>query len=121
MVAVGAMGVVLGAAPPLQPVGGLALVGDEAIEARAQVGAEARPSRVEEIEEALLEGEREEALREVLGVLFGRAPFQAQVLVDGLPVGRDQRFERAPARIGVTAPRRPDDGPPREREGQQTP
>jgi hypothetical protein len=112
---------VLGSAAPLEPAGGLALVGDEAVEARAQVRAEARASGIEAVEEALLEGEREEALREVLGVLFGRAPFQAQVLVDGLPVGRDQRFERAPAGVGVTAPRRPDDGPPREREGQQTP
>jgi hypothetical protein len=111
---------VLGAATPLEPVGGLALVGDEAVEARAQVGAEARPFRVEAIEEALLEGESEEALREVLGVLLGRAPFQAQVLVDGLPVGRDQRFEGAPARVGVRAPRRPHDGPPREREGQRS-
>jgi len=112
---------VLDAAAPLEPVGRLELVGDETVQARAQVGAEPGASGVEAVEEALLEGESEEALREVLGVLLGRAPFQAQVFVDGLPVGRDQRFEGPPARVGVGAPRRPDDGPPREREGQETP
>src|SRR5258707_12216326 len=68
------------AAAPLQPRGRLALVGDEAVDTRAQEGAKACAGGIEPIEESLLVGAGEEALGQVLPFRAGGAPAPAQVL-----------------------------------------
>src|SRR5258706_14905234 len=93
-------------AAPLQPRGRLALVGDEAVDTRAQEGAEACAGGIEAIEESLLEGAREEALGQVLRFRAVGAPAPAQVLVHGTPVRLGQVAEGLAARLTFTMPGR---------------
>src|SRR5207245_5747644 len=85
-------------------------VEDKAIDAEAEIGAEAALGGIEAIEEFALEQFGEETLREVLGVGGGAVPAKANVFVDGLPVGGAERVECAGAFGGVAAARGFDDG-----------
>ena len=82
---------------------GLAFVRDEAVQAGAQVRAEASLRDIVSGEEVVLESAREEALSQVLRVLVRVAVAQAQVLVDRPPVGGEKQRQPALALDGVRA------------------
>ena len=81
--------------PRFEPLPVAPLVGDEGLQAREQVAAEAPARRLVAREPALLECSREEALGQVLGFLRAHAKASAHVPVDRTPVGRHHGLEGA--------------------------
>lgn len=74
---------------------GLLFIHDEAIGAKAQIGAQAALGGIEFFEQATLEKLDEEALGKILGIGGGAIPAQTNVFVDGLPVGGAEGIDSA--------------------------
>lgn len=81
---------------------------DEVVERASQVRAEARLRGIVAGEVTFLEGAREEGLRQIARLLDAALPAQANVRVDRLPVGADERFERRSDLRGIGAAERRD-------------
>src|SRR5260370_18186399 len=93
---------------------GFFLIYDEAVDAQAQIGAQPAFGGIVFGEEFALEEFRKKSLGQVLRVLSGTVPTETDVLVNGLPVSREQRVESASLFGRVVAAGRID-APPRRR------
>jgi len=84
-------------AAAFQPRARFSFIGNKAVETRAQKRLEAGFAGVVSGEVILFERVREEALRQIFGVFVAGVPLQADVLVRGFPVARENRVEGATA------------------------
>src|SRR5690606_8516262 len=92
------------------PGAGLVDVRREAVEAHSEIGTEAGAAGIEPLQDSALEQMREELLGNVLGVLGRQAPRAPEMLVDGSPVGGDQRFPGLATHVRVGCVEGADDG-----------
>ena len=83
----------LDAATALLPVRGGVLIGGESFHGHAKVGTERTLRGVETREEVPLQCGREEALRQIFGVLVALAEFDADESIDRFPVQRHHAFQ----------------------------
>ena len=84
-------------AAAFEPATGFSFIGNKAVETRTQISLKAGLAGVVSGKVILLERVREEALRQIFGVFVIGVPFQADVLVRGFPVARENRVEGATA------------------------
>ena len=96
-------------ASPFLAMGGFFLIHDEAVDAQAQIGAQAAFGGIVLGQEFAFEQFREKSLGQVLRVLGGTIPAETDVLVNGLPVGGEQSFQSAALLGGIGAAGRVDD------------
>src|SRR5207253_1605491 len=97
----------------------LHVIGNVAVEERADECAEARFLRIVRGERSLLERMRQKSLRQILGIHLAPSARDAQVLVERLPVQRDEHVERARALVDVIAAEGENDAVPRCRKGHE--
>lgn len=105
-------------AAAFQTVGGFVFVAGVSVDAEAEIGVEAGLGGIEAVEEAALEEGGEEALGEVGGLIGITAPFEADVLVDRLPVDGDEFVEGSPLPLAGFLPRQFENRDPGGGEGQ---
>src|SRR5258708_5371458 len=94
---------------------GFFLIYDEAVDAQPQVGAQPAFGGIVFGQEVALEQLREKSLGQVLRVVRGTVPAETDILVNGLPIGGEQRFEGAGLFGGIVAAGSVDDRPARRR------
>ncbi len=99
----------------LEPLSGLAFIGDKAIETRAQKRLKAGLSRVVTGKMILLERVGEKPLGQIFRVLVAGLPFEANVFVDWFPITVENRVESTPPDALVIAARGDDSGVVRDR------
>ena len=96
-------------ATTLEAAGGLALIGDEPVQACSEERAEFGPTPIVTVEKALGHRPEEKLLREILGLVSRGVPLDPQAVVHRLPVGPNQGIEGTLPYGGVGIPHSLDD------------
>src|SRR6185503_4152119 len=95
------------AAAPLQAMEVAFGMADEAAQEHLEVGPEAAPLGLVAPERVLLEEPGEERLGQILGILVGFRPGDAEIRVDGLPVAGAERLQSPAVIRGSRIPEAP--------------
>src|SRR5258705_5867976 len=94
-------GEVVNATAPFETIVGLLLIGDEAVQTGSQKSLEAGLMYVVAGEVVFLKRVSEKTLREILCVFIVGLPFNANVLIDRLPIAGQDGFECTPTTLLV--------------------
>ena len=105
-------------AAAFQAAGGFVFVAGVSVDAEPEIGAEAGLGGIKAVEEAAFEEGGEETLGEVGGLIGIAAPFEADVLIDRLPVDGDEFVEGGPLPLARFLPRQFENRDPGGGEGQ---